>query len=1498
MELGTTLFQGRYTLDRLLDFGSGQPLYLARDLFMESSVILQILEVDPSATDQAEAIKRRFGRLHALVHQHILGHHALEFDAEAQLFLVVMEYVAGENLARHLQGKAEKTLSQTEALPLLTQVASALDLAHRHQVVHGHLSPTNLLMTAPGGVKLVGFSWQLPSSPGLFQARRHTKKPPEIGGHQAYWAPELLQGNDPSPQSDQYALGVLFLELVTGQALSPAGLATATSLNRRQKETLARALAEQPSTRFATVSDFVSALEMASRPLWQHPNAGVWLAAGVLAAAGLTWFLGERGLPTAMPRTDVAKAQLAPPAAPPVTSPAPRSPAAGEDQKGTAPSLSSEVKPVTPTSGESPLSAPESRRLQELQAQAEAAMAANRLTMPPGRNALESLREAMTLDGENTRTRALIDQLATLIANLAADDIEASRLVGQSGSTALEKLDRIRSLAPKHPRVYEVSQHLIERLLQLAEEDFKTDRLSSPANANALQRFRAVLKLEPQNTQALNGLERIAERYIRLSLKSADNGGALLDQGRQVLGDAEKFETMVTRLSEQDRQEQELKQRQQKIEQLLTQGKNHLLAKRLTQPAGSNALESFREVLALESDNASAKEGLEKVFETLLELASSETSRPDMRESYLKKAEEILPQDPRLVAAKGSFSSPGATSNLSPDLLRQLQEIDAHLEAGRLTNPAGRNALEAINTLGTSASTLPELSQRRDRLVNQLLELANQDLQEQRLTQPAGRCALDRFALVLHLLPQQPQALEGLDKAIKALLVLAEEDLAQDRLTSPTGRNALEKYRKILSLSPEHGQTRTAMAQLVEQLLQKAREDLKNDRLSPKDGSGSLAKFRSILEIVPDHAQAKEGIEETAFRLMELADKPGLPSKTAQEMRHKAQEAVGNAERLAVLNKRLEEARTTRAAAERQERIQDLLAKGQTNLEEGRLTNPPGRNALERFRQVLEIDPQQAQAKAGLEGLFTRLMEMADKSNNPREQAELRAKAEQILPGDQRLAPTKAETTPPPAEAPPEAPRLSAGVDNPELKTLLTKAENHLLALRLVAPPGNNALEIFQSIQNRYPNSPLAKKGLGLIVERLVELALQGETVNTKAADYLEEAEEILPGDARIKQARLALEKKREDQQQRIKDATIRSLVESAEIDIQAGRFTSPQGNNALEKYNEISRMNPGNPAAQSGLDHMVKTLIGLAREHGTNLEQANSYLDTAEQILPEDPRITSARKRLSEPPTAAPKTPENATTPPSPRPENNGKSNGAGKPNSREWQDPTTGMSFLWIPGGCYQMGAEGFDPDEKPLHEVCVKGFWMGKYEVTQGEWQSVMGTNPSTFKKGNNFPVEMVSWYDVRSFVEALEQRTHQTFRLPTEAEWEFACRSGGRNEIFAGSQEPGNVAWYEEGNTEQSTHPVGTKGPNGLGLYDMSGNVYEWVADWYDPLFYGNGQKDNPVSTDKSSNYVILRGGSWINDDDHVRCTNRDWLKPDYWYDVIGLRLVRMGPPPAP
>lgn len=215
--------------------------------------------------------------------------------------------------------------------------------------------------------------------------------------------------------------------------------------------------------------------------------------------------------------------------------------------------------------------------------------------------------------------------------------------------------------------------------------------------------------------------------------------------------------------------------------------------------------------------------------------------------------------------------------------------------------------------------------------------------------------------------------------------------------------------------------------------------------------------------------------------------------------------------------------------------------------------------------------------------------------------------------------------------------------------------------------------------------------------------------------------------------------------------------------------------------------------------------------------------------------------------------------------------------------------FKMVHVDGGTFMMGATGeqvveAQDDEKPVKKMTLSGYWIGETQVTQALWEAVMGDNPSVFYGETDLPVESISWYDCERFINKLNEITGKTFRLPTEAEWEFAARGGKYSKGFkyAGSNEVAYVAWYR-GNADGRTHRVASGTPNELGLYDMSGNVWEWCEDKYDSEGY--------VDVDTGhSNKRASRGGSWGSRDSSCRVSRRYGWNPSDTGGHLGLRLA--------
>ena len=215
-------------------------------------------------------------------------------------------------------------------------------------------------------------------------------------------------------------------------------------------------------------------------------------------------------------------------------------------------------------------------------------------------------------------------------------------------------------------------------------------------------------------------------------------------------------------------------------------------------------------------------------------------------------------------------------------------------------------------------------------------------------------------------------------------------------------------------------------------------------------------------------------------------------------------------------------------------------------------------------------------------------------------------------------------------------------------------------------------------------------------------------------------------------------------------------------------------------------------------------------------------------------------------------------------------------------------------IPPGSFDMGSEN-EPNEKPVHRVTIGyAFAMGKTEVTQGQWKSIMGDNPSKYINcGDNCPIETVSWDDVQMFIQKLNEKTGKQYRLPSEAEWEYACRAGARQE-FCGGDNMDSIGWYgglakPAGNSGKAPNPAATKQPNAFGLYDMSGNVWEWTEDSYHENY--NGAPTDGSAWQGDDTLRVPRGGSWSY---LQRAAKRGGSEPKFRFGTIGFRLAKTLP----
>jgi formylglycine-generating enzyme required for sulfatase activity len=304
----------------------------------------------------------------------------------------------------------------------------------------------------------------------------------------------------------------------------------------------------------------------------------------------------------------------------------------------------------------------------------------------------------------------------------------------------------------------------------------------------------------------------------------------------------------------------------------------------------------------------------------------------------------------------------------------------------------------------------------------------------------------------------------------------------------------------------------------------------------------------------------------------------------------------------------------------------------------------------------------------------------------------------------------------------------------------------------------------------------------------------------------------------------------------------------------------------------------PGNGPISPGAEQIEQQAWGVARS-ANNVPSYNAYLTE----YPRGRFASLARVALA----GLQPAPQTAAPAPAPTP--------AVAPSQQAGQvfkDCPDCPEMVMIPAGSFTMGSDESDT-EKPPHRVSIRSFEIGRTEVTQGQWQAVMGSNPSRFNNcGNDCPVERVSWTDIQQFIQRLNARTGKTYRLPSEAEWEYAARAGSTGRwSFGGNEEQlGQHAWFGD-NSRGSTQRVAQKQPNAFGLYDMHGNALEWVEDCWHNNYNGAPTDGSAWTTGCSGDWRVLRGGSWLNYPAILRSAIRSRITPDYRGDSDGFRLAR-------
>jgi formylglycine-generating enzyme required for sulfatase activity len=402
------------------------------------------------------------------------------------------------------------------------------------------------------------------------------------------------------------------------------------------------------------------------------------------------------------------------------------------------------------------------------------------------------------------------------------------------------------------------------------------------------------------------------------------------------------------------------------------------------------------------------------------------------------------------------------------------------------------------------------------------------------------------------------------------------------------------------------------------------------------------------------------------------------------------------------------------------------------------------------------------------------------------------------------------------------------------------------------------------------------------------EAGLKGEPGNAMALFYLGEIHRSLKDTAKARQYYQA-SLKADPNSEVAAEAKNQLAKMSGNVFAGQGKKSTPTAKGPSTRECEDAFDAAQSSRDMSGMEAALLCKAGALQREGkaNESEEALKYLVAifTQAFGPDDPRTVSARGRMG----ADLKAFDSGAVAQT----NRGSAGTAARSEPAAgsvWTEPSSGMDFVWVPGGCFVMGSVGGEADELPAHQVCVKGFYLGKYEVTQAQYQRLTGTKPSYFD-GANLPVEKVSWGEAKSFADEMAYRSGQRIRLPSEAEWEYACRAGQQTELCGqGSIE--NLAWYN-GNSGAKTHPVGSKRPNAWGLHDMSGNVWEWVEDCYSGNYLG-APADGSAWVVGACSQRVVRGGSWNYKPADVRSADRVRVAPSGRDINLGFRVARTLP----
>ena len=1267
-----------YRIEQELGRGGMSTVYLAVQESLHRRLALKVMS--PALTHDP-AFKDRFMREGQIVaqlnHPNIITIYDIGFVANR--YFIAMEYVPGPTLADRIKAG----FSVADSCYVVKQVARALDYAHRQGFIHRDIKPSNILFREGGEAVLADFGIAkavegdakltktgfIPGTPsymspeqirGLELDRRSdlyslgvlffemlTRKLPYRGDTSMSTALKHLTDPIPKLPSQLEFLqpvveGLLAKDpedrFATEQALREAldraiatsrhpGIMEETTLGYREEPSPLPAANPKKSTR-----DSLERSKAKTRPRLRLPRKSWRWAAGagvlVLAAGGTVLMLSDQALD---PRTQravdrllfmaerqLAQGQLVTPkeynaydtyqeilAIAPKYEPAlegldriashfeqlaERERKAGKRDKALMlVGQGLEVMPkhqgllaLQATISQEIAEAERQRQAAELLVKADRQFGAWRLTKPKGDNALETYRAVLALAPDNNQAIQGLKRIADRLLGLARSR-QAEGSLDDSLAYVREGLDA----EPKQKELLALERILTQQLAakqqqeriakwhDAAEQQLTKGQLASPPGQNAFETYQRILAAEPGNEKARAGLQAVAARMLELAENASQQGQfdeslAQLELGLRIFPGHQQMQGL---------REEVL--RKQEIKMFLAKAKQQIADSKHIEPKGDNALESYQRVLALEPQNAAALEGLRVIADRQLRLT--------------RRAEADDRLDDALAAAQEGLRA-------APD----------HTELTRL-----KDELEqAIN-------------QRRakERLVATLLATAKQHLEAGRYTAPASNNAYDSYQHVLRLAPEHEEALRGIREMVRAL---EEQALAKQRAGDlqaslgfiAQGLKVNDRDQQLLALRE---QVLKEQAEQQEQariavLLDRADDQRSSGQLLEPKGDNAHESYQAVLALDPENPRARAGIKGLVDHFLELAQTRQAQGQLEDSLAliQQGKQVAPREPRLLALAEAIQSALELRR--EKEQQIQFHLEKAARQLAALRLSAPKGDNALESYRKVLALEPQNQAAQSGIGRVVERHVQLAE---HERTQGALDASARLVEAG-LSVRPEH-----------PELLRLKQTIETErlerEMTTLLAKAEKQFADDKLTAPEGDNALASFNQALALAPNNPQASEGIQRIAKRFGELARtrQSQGKFEEGLVLIEQGLAIAPDEPFLLSLQEALQKTLGDERRTAEQIT--ALLESADAQLTQGRLVEPPGDNAHAAFKQVLTLDPDNRQAIKGIEQVRDQLFSLAEQKAKaeDPEKSLRFIAQGLAVAPDDRRLLALRKEV-----------------------------------------------------------------------------------------------------------------------------------------------------------------------------------------------------------------------------------------------------------------------------